>query len=154
MNQCLNGIHGTVTDAESGLPIEATITLVGHDDEYSTVSSQLPGGDYHRPVKAGTYNVRFTANGYESFDTSITVADNEAVTLNAQLNALEGLTADFTSNATAVSIGGTVQFTDVSWGAQINSWNWEFEGGTPATSTQQNKLNNSHFLIAKMERKI
>lgn len=138
MNQCLNGIYGTVTDAASGLPIEATITLVGHDDEYSAVSTQLPGGDYHRPVKAGTYNARFTANGYQSYETSVTVADNNHVELNVQLTQLEGLTADFTANMTSVSIGGTVQFTDASWGAQINSWEWEFEGGTPATSTERN----------------
>ncbi|MBR3710737.1 MAG: T9SS type A sorting domain-containing protein [Bacteroidales bacterium] len=138
MNQCLNGIYGTVTDLGTGLPIEATITLVDHDDEYSIVSTQLPGGDYHRPVKAGTYNARFTANGYQSYETSVTVADNNNVELNVQLAQLEGLTADFTSNTTAVSVGGTVQFTDASWGAQINSWAWEFEGGTPATSTERN----------------
>lgn len=138
MNQCLYGIHGVVTDAESGLPIEATITIVGHDNEYSTVSSHLPAGDYHRPIKGGTYNVRITANGYEAYETQVTVADNETVTLNAQLTALEGLVADFTANVTSIAIGGTVNFSDASWGAQINSWSWEFEGGTPATSTEQN----------------
>ena len=138
MNQCLNGIHGVVTDAESELPIEATITLVGHDDEYAIVSTQLPNGDYHRPVKAGTYTVRFTANGYESYETTVTIGDNDNIELNVQLNALEGLTADFTSNTTAISIGGTVNFLDASWGAQINSWEWEFEAGEPATSSEQN----------------
>ena len=50
MNQCLYGIHGVVTDAATGQPIEATVTLVGHDHDYSIVSTQLPGGDFHRPV--------------------------------------------------------------------------------------------------------
>ena len=139
VNQCLNGIHGTVVDAESKAPIgDATITLVGHDDQYSTVSTQMPNGDFHRPVKAGTYNVRITKNGYEPYETQVTVADNQAVTIDAQLVALEGIAADFTANVTTVSIGGTVHFTDNSWGAQLVSWNWEFEGGTPATSTAQN----------------
>lgn len=139
MNQVLNGIHGTVVDAESKAPIGgATVTLTGHDDQYSTVSTQLPGGDFHRPVKAGTYNVRITKSGYESYETQVTVADNEAITIEAQMVALEGLVADFTADATTVSIGGTVHFTDNSWGAQITSYNWEFEGGTPATSTQLN----------------
>lgn len=138
MNQVLNGIHGTVTDAASSLPIEATVTIVSHDDQYSTISTQLPAGDYHRPIKAGSYNIRFTANGYESLDTTVTVVDNEAVTLDVQLNALEGISADFTVSTTTVALGGTVQFTDNSWGAQINSWDWEFEGGTPATSTDRN----------------
>ena len=139
MNQVLNGIHGTVVDAESKAPIGgATITLVGHDDQYSKVSTQLPGGDFHRPVKAGTYTVRITKNGYESYETQVTVADNEAITVDAQLVALEGIVADFTVDATSINIGGTVHFTDESWGAQLVSWNWEFEGGTPATSTAQN----------------
>jgi len=136
MNQCLNGIHGTVVDAESKAPIGgASITLVGHDDQYSTVSSQLPAGDFHRPVKAGTYNVRITKNGYEAYETQVTVTDNESITLDVQLVALEGIAADFTVDANTVNIGGTVHFTDNSWGAQLVSWEWEFEGGTPATST-------------------
>ena len=139
VNQCLNGIHGTVVDAESKAPIGgATITLVGHDDQYSVVSTQLPGGDFHRPVKAGTYTVRITKNGYEAYETQVTVADDQAVTINAQLIALEGIVADFTVDATTINIGGAVHFTDNSWGAQLVSWNWEFEGGTPATSTELN----------------
>ena len=138
VNQCLYGIHGTVTDASTQAPIEATVTLMGHDDQYSKVTTQLPGGDYHRPVKAGTYNLKITANGYEPFETQVTVADNQTVIVNAQLVALEGISADFIANPTTVSLGGTVQFTDDSWGAQINSWSWEFEGGTPATSTERN----------------
>ncbi|MBO7083269.1 MAG: T9SS type A sorting domain-containing protein [Bacteroidales bacterium] len=139
VNQCLNGIHGTVVDAESKAPIGgATVTLVGHDDQYSTVSTQLPGGDFHRPVKAGTYNVRITKNGYEAYETQVTVADGAAITINAELVALEGIVADFTADVTAVAVGGSVHFTDNSWGAQLTNWNWEFEGGTPATSTAQN----------------
>jgi len=139
MNQVLNGIHGTVVDAESKAPIGgATVTIVGHDDQYSTVTTQLPAGDFHRPVKAGTYNVRITKNGYEAYETQVTVADNEAITIDAQMVALEGIVADFVVDATAVNIGGTVHYTDNSWGAQLVSWNWEFEGGTPATSTDLN----------------
>lgn len=139
VNQCLNGIHGTVVDAASKAPIgDATITIVGHDDQYSTVSTQLPAGDFHRPIKAGTYNVRITKNGYEPYETQVTVADNAAVTIQAEMVALEGISADFIADVTAVALGNSVHFTDNSWGAQINSWEWEFEGGTPATSTQQN----------------
>ena len=139
VNQCLYGIHGTVVDATSKAPIGgATVTLVGHDDQYATVSTQLPGGDFHRPVKGGTYNVRITKNGYEPYETQVTVADGETVNIEAQLVALEGIVADFMVDVTAVAVGGSVHFTDNSWGAQLVSWNWEFEGGTPATSTAQN----------------
>lgn len=136
MNQCLNGIHGTVVDAESKAPIgDATITIVGHDDQYSTVSSQLPAGDFHRPIKAGAYNVRITKNGYQAYETEVIIADNDSINIQAQLVPLEGIVADFTVDATAVAIGGSVHFYDNSWGAQLVSWNWEFEGGTPATAT-------------------
>ena len=139
MNQCLYGIHGTVVDAEAKAPIGgATVTLVGHDDQYSIVTTQLPGGDFHRPVKAGTYTVRVTKNGYEAYETQVTVADGGTVNLNIQLVALEGIVADFVADATNTNIGGTIHFTDNSWGAQLVSWDWEFEGGTPATSTAQN----------------
>ena len=139
VNQCLNGIHGTVVDAESKAPIGgATITIVGHDDQYSSVSTQLPAGDFHRPIKAGTYNVRISKNGYEAYETQVTVADNEAITISAEMVALEGLVADFTVDVTEISTGGTVHFTDNSWGAQITDWYWDFEGGTPSSSTAQN----------------
>ncbi len=138
MEQSFNGIHGTVTDAETGQPIVATITLVGHDHHGSEVTSHMPAGDYYRVVKGGTYNLRISANGYEPFETSVTVVDNQPVEVNAQLTPLEGIVADFVVDATAVAVGGEVHFTDNSWGAQLVSWEWEFEGGTPATSTAQN----------------
>ena len=66
------------------------------------------------------------------------MADGEAVTIQAELVALEGIVADFTVDVTGINVGGTVHFTDNSWGAQLVSWDWEFEGGTPATSTAVN----------------
>lgn len=47
------------------------------------------------------------------------------------------LIADFTPSATRIKVGETVTFTDNSIGGPT-SWSWEFEGGTPATSTEQN----------------
>ena len=138
MEQCFNGIHGIVTDATTGAPVVATVTIVGHDHHGSAVTSHMPVGDYYRVIKGGTYNVKFTANGYEPYETTVTVVDGQAVELNVQLTALDGIAADFTADATTINIGGTVHFTDESWGAQLTNWAWEFEGGTPATSTAQN----------------
>lgn len=141
MNQCLNGIHGIVTDSISGQPIEATVTIVDHDQNYSVVESQLPAGDYHRPIKGGTYTLRFTANGYYPKEYTVTAVDDAATTLNVQLVAGEGVIAGFSASSTGVGLGGTVNFTDESWGVGINSWSWEFEGATPSTSTVQNPTN-------------
>jgi PKD repeat protein len=47
--------------------------------------------------------------------------------------------AQFTYTITEQCAPGKVQFNDQSTGT-ITQWNWVFEGGTPATSTQQNPL--------------
>jgi PKD repeat protein len=45
--------------------------------------------------------------------------------------------AEFQSNNVdnVVCQGGSLKFTDYSWNGHPTSWNWTFEGGTPATST-------------------
>ena len=139
VNQVLNGIHGTVVDAATKAPIVgATVTLVSHDDQYSTVSTQS-AGDFHRPVKAGTYFVKVSKDGYKPNTTQVTVADNEAITIAVEMEALESIYADFSADALMTSLGGVVHFTDESMDPQaVTSWSWEFEGGTPATSTDRN----------------
>lgn len=47
------------------------------------------------------------------------------------------ITADFSSTVTSTSAGESITFSDNSEG-NINSWSWEFEGGTPSTSSSAN----------------
>ncbi|MBN2595893.1 MAG: carbohydrate binding domain-containing protein [Marinifilaceae bacterium] len=49
------------------------------------------------------------------------------------------LIADFTSSSTRIKVGESVTFTNNSIGGPT-SWSWEFEGGTPATSNEQNPI--------------
>lgn len=49
------------------------------------------------------------------------------------------LTASFTSNQTTTETSGIVQFSDQSVGSPTQ-WQWTFEGGSPATSDQQNPI--------------
>lgn len=49
------------------------------------------------------------------------------------------LTAAFSADDYEVCQGESIQFTDESTG-EITSWEWIFEGGTPATSTLQNPI--------------
>lgn len=46
--------------------------------------------------------------------------------------------ADFMSNKNIVCPGEEVVFTDLSYNDSIIGWEWNFEGGTPSTSTSQN----------------
>ena len=138
MTQCIYGIHGTVTDAANGQPLHATITVESHDDAYAIVESHLPVGDYHRPIKGGTYNVTYSCSGYYPQTYTITIADGETVVLDVQLEAGEGIIPDFNANTTDVALGSSVNFTDNTWGVNLVSWEWTFEGGEPATSNVQN----------------
>ncbi|MFH1319877.1 MAG: S8 family serine peptidase [Bacteroidota bacterium] len=52
---------------------------------------------------------------------------------------LKPITAQFTSDITQVCPGGTVNFTDLSNNDPI-SWDWNFPGGTPSSSTLQNPV--------------
>ena len=137
MNQCLYGVHGTVTDSITGEPIEATITVIGHDDGFSTVESHLPVGDFHRPIKGGSYEFVISKDGYCPKIVEVSVADYETVNLDVQLVPGSCLMPIFSASTTQVSLGGSVNFTDGSFG-DIVAWEWTFEGGTPNTSTQQN----------------
>ena len=138
MEQCLNGIHGTVTDAATGEALQGvTVTIENHDHHNSFVTTH-EAGDYHRPILAGTYNVTYACSGYYPQTISVTVVNGEAVIQDVQLEAGEGIIPDFNASATAVAIGGSVNFTDASWGAHLTNWSWTFEGGQPTTSNEQN----------------
>ena len=85
MEQCLYGIHGTVTDSVTGAPLEAEVAILTHDHHGSAVSSHLPAGDYHRPIKGGTYEVTFSCEGYYPKTLTLTVADWETLIQDVQL---------------------------------------------------------------------
>ena len=76
------GIQGTVTDASTGQPIAARVDVQGKMPIYNSPSV----GDYHEFLRAGTYNVTITANGYDSQAFSnVVVVDPVPTILNAQL---------------------------------------------------------------------
>jgi hypothetical protein len=76
------GIQGIITDANTGQQIAAKIDVQGKMPVYNSPSI----GDYHKFLKAGTYTVTFSANGYnsQSFN-NISVFDGTSTTLDAQL---------------------------------------------------------------------
>ena len=137
IEQIYYGIRGIITDSITGDPIEAEVYIDGHDIDSSWVYSSLPVGNYYRPIYAGTYEITYSAQGYFPKTKSNVIAFNRNTTyVHIQL-APGTLIADFTANSTSIPVGGTVDFTDQSYGNPI-AWEWTFEGGNPATSSEQN----------------
>ena len=86
MEQSLNGVHGVVMDANTQQPIEGvTVTVQNHDALGSWVTSHNVG-DFHRPIKGGSYTFKFTKAGYCSETVNVTVADNARVDLEVYLS--------------------------------------------------------------------
>lgn len=138
IEQATYGFYGVVTDAETGDPINAEITIVGHDDDNnSSVYTSMPLGNYYRPIKEGTYSITYSAQCYESVTVeNISVEDYASVEQNISLQSA-GFSAGFNADNIHVWAGETVEFTDASCG-DVVSWEWSFEGGAPATSSEQN----------------
>ena len=84
MVTCLIGVRGIVTDSSSGLPLDATITVVGRDHEIYTDPDV---GDYHRMLLPGTYDLVFESDGYDTLTvTGVVVNPGDATRLDVALN--------------------------------------------------------------------
>jgi PKD repeat protein len=94
----------------------------------STAEGQDPGTILY--TEPGSYAVSLTVTNADGTDTE-TKEDYIMVF------AAPPPIADFTADHTEIGAGGTVRFTDASSGDPFE-WAWEFEGGSPATSSLQN----------------
>ena len=115
----------TSTVPTGGAPItQWSWTFTGGTPSSST--AQNPSVVYNTP---GQYQVALTVSNADGSNTK-TVPNY--ITVN-----VIPVVADFTADDVAPQVGGTVNFTDTSTGTPTQ-WSWTFEGGTPATSTDQN----------------
>jgi parallel beta-helix repeat protein len=77
------GVSGIVTDANTGLPIEATIWV---EEVFWPCFTDPKVGDYHRILFPGDYTFHFQANGYEEKIFNVSIIDSSTpVTLNVEL---------------------------------------------------------------------
>ncbi len=91
LKQINYGIRGVVTDAITNQPIEAKVTIVGKESYESWVPTELPEGDYYRPIKAGTYSILYEAECYEPLTiTGVSVTDYASVVQDVQLTPIGG----------------------------------------------------------------
>jgi len=80
-------------------------------------------------AKVGIYQAKLTVTNPEFSDVEVKEAFIEVLDAS-------NLSIDFSVNTTGTYEGETIEFTSSSVGS-VNSWKWEFEGGTPATSTDE-----------------
>jgi murein tripeptide amidase MpaA len=86
MKQATYGISGVVYDKSDSQPLKALIEVTGHDQFGSAVSSSPSNGYFHRPVSAGTWNLRVSAEGYDTKEINeVEVMANGRVTLDVPL---------------------------------------------------------------------
>jgi hypothetical protein len=85
MEQARNGVHGVVHDASTGQTIQGvTVSVLNHDINNSWVTTH-EAGDFHRPIKGGSYTFVFDKEGYARKFVEVTVADEQRVDLNVNL---------------------------------------------------------------------
>ena len=138
MEESTFGVRGVVTNSDNGNPIVAEVHIEGHDMDNSEVYSSLPVGNYHRMLKAGEYNITYSAYGYFPQTISVSVSDRQATVQDVQLQPVGAILANFYADDTIISSGDSVAFFDSSYGDSIVSWQWSFPGGEPASSSEQN----------------
>lgn len=85
----------------------------------------------HTYMTPGTYTVTLRVENTLGNDTK---TRTNYITVNPNTNPPA---TDFVASETEISVGTTITFTDLTENI-VTSWAWTFEGGTPATSTEQN----------------
>ena len=89
MEEALYGVHGIVYDAQTNQPIQGvTVTVLNHDVNNSYVTTHSMG-DFHRPIKGGTYTFEFKKSGYCTETVDVTITDGQRVDLTVNLGHCE-----------------------------------------------------------------
>jgi carboxypeptidase D len=103
------GVRGIVTDAVSGLPLDATIDVVQIG---KSIRTDPTIGDYHRMLEPGTYTVTCESPGYVSQQIAgVVVVDGPATRLDIALQPLASYTVSgtVTEEGTGAPLAGTVE---------------------------------------------
>jgi len=120
------GSEVSFTDLTTNNPTSWSWTFTGGTP--ATSNAQHPKVTYSLP---GNYNVTLTVNNAGGTNTKTI---NNCIQV---LDTIEAPIANFTASNTLISEGQAVTFTDLSSNSP-SEWNWIFEGGTPASSSEQN----------------
>lgn len=106
------GFSGTITDMYSGEPLQAKVEVYNHDHDFSFVYSQLPFGDFYRPIMAGTYTLQFTKEGYDTLLLeNLTISNYQNIVLEILMTGEN----PFAPPADLVAYTGSDQTTYLNW---------------------------------------
>lgn len=134
------GFRGVVRDVTTNNPIEAKITLVGHDAQNSHTITDLPFGDFYRPTIAGTYDILFEADCYQSFTlTNQSLSNYETKVLTDVLLSPIASTAPTGLSVTNVQSSSAT----ISW-ENTSSANYDYRYRTVGSSTWTTVNTNSN----------
>jgi hypothetical protein len=87
MEQVQYGIRGFVTDNETGNPLRAKLTVLGHDADSSQIYTDPLHGNFNRLIAQGVYDLKFSAPGYQDLVVlGVSVTNNVATNLNVKLD--------------------------------------------------------------------
>ena len=112
------------------------------EEVFSGVGSSAVSGSF--TVQAGVdivtrMRVSMKYSGYPTPCETFTYGEVEDYTVDIGPGVIQPPVADFSASATVITEGDSVTFTDLSTN-NPDAWDWTFEGGTPATSTDQNPV--------------
>ena len=126
--------------AETSVETGSAITFTNNSKEATTYEWTFQGGD---PATSDTKNPTITYNTSGTYNVSLKVTNADGEDIETKENYITVRdpsmppTAQFTASTTDVDTGASITFTDESTNMPT-SWSWEFQGGEPATSTDQN----------------
>ena len=88
LDNALFGLKGVVTDSKSHSPINAKITVVDYDDDYSFVYSD-DKGIFRRMLPLGSYTLKVSAEGYYDKNVEVSISDRSLTELFIELDEIE-----------------------------------------------------------------
>jgi PKD repeat protein len=131
----------------SGTPLQIYVgeNVDFTDASIGTISSRswiFEGGIPGTSSDINPSNISYSSSGI--YDVSLEIQSNGCTITETKENYIEvfepiAVVTDFTADITTVGVGNTVSFTDLSQNIPTD-WSWTFEGGTPATSDEQNPV--------------
>lgn len=86
LQEALFGVHGRVTAAADGVPLEAKVFIRNHDSDSSHIYTMLPAGTFYRYLAPGSWDLTVSCPGYKTYTTNdVSVTAGEMTWLDIEL---------------------------------------------------------------------